>query len=87
VLSQSAEIGMLRRFPERGDFRKIHAIATQTALPHSRRSFLQNRTGTATLDMFVVATASFRLHAVIVLDHHGRCIIHWPLPGVSILLP
>src|ERR1700752_4368657 len=56
-------------------------------LPQSRRSFLQNHAGTATIAMFVVATASFRLHAVIVLDHHRRCIIHGPLPGVPIFLP
>src|SRR5246127_4031227 len=43
------------------------------------RSFLRNHmTGIVAVDMFVVATATFRmLYAVIVLDHHRRRVIHF----------
>jgi putative transposase len=45
----------------------------------TRRSFLRNHmTGIVAVDMFVVATATFRmLYAVIVLDHHRRRVIHF----------
>jgi putative transposase len=43
------------------------------------RSFLRNHmTDIAALDMFVVATATFKLlYAVIVLNHHRRRVIHF----------
>jgi putative transposase len=43
------------------------------------RSFLHNHlTDTVAIDMFIVATATFRiLYAVIVLDHHRRRVIHF----------
>jgi putative transposase len=43
------------------------------------RSFLHNHlTDTVAIDMFIVATATFRiLYILIVLDHHGRKIIHF----------
>lgn len=47
------------------------------------RSFLQNHaTDIAATDMFVVATATFRiLYAMIVLDHNRRRVIHFDVTG------
>jgi putative transposase len=43
------------------------------------RAFLQNHMAVmAAVDMFVVATATFKLlYAMIVLDHHRRRVIHF----------
>ena len=59
------------------------------------RSFLQNHVAdTATVDMCVVATATFKLlYAVIVLDHQRRRVIHFdvtqhqPKPGSCVKSP
>ena len=57
---------------------KVSASAPQGS-PPTWRSFLRNHmTVIVAVDMFVVATATFRvLYAVIVLDHHRRRVIHF----------
>jgi hypothetical protein len=59
--SDSWRVAQARYRREPGHRRKKHAMAAQTALPHWR-SFLQNHMAdTAAVDMFVVATATFKL--------------------------
>ena len=57
---------------------KVSASAPEGSLPDLGQLLRNHMTVIAAVDMFVVATATFRmLYAVIVLDHHRRRVIHF----------